>query len=163
MELKGQYLFPGPIESVWDLLMDPDAIAACLPGCQTFEPLGDDRYRVVLNATIAAIGGAFDATVAVADKHPPTSYRLLIDGRGRPGFVKGEASITLNLDGNAIRLDVVGTANVGGPVAQVGQRLIEVTGRMMMGRFFNAMRMRLNLKCLKSAESEVLNLLNLKS
>jgi carbon monoxide dehydrogenase subunit G len=139
MELKAQYVFPGPIQAVWDLLMDPDAIAACLPGCEAFEPIGDDRYRVVLNASIAAITASFDATVTVADKHPPTSYRLSVDGRGRPGFVAGEATITLSEDADKVLVDVAGVARIGGPVAQVGQRLAGVTARLMMGRFFNAM------------------------
>jgi carbon monoxide dehydrogenase subunit G len=143
MDLKAQYVFPGPIARVWDLLMDPVAIAACLPGCEAFEPIGEDRYRVRLNATVAAIGGSFDATVAVTDKNPPDSYRLAIDGRGRPGFVTGEATITLTEDGDKVLVDVAGVSRVGGPVAQVGQRLIGVTARLMMGRFFNAMAARL--------------------
>jgi carbon monoxide dehydrogenase subunit G len=143
MDLKAQYLFPGPIQPVWDLLMDPAAIAACLPGCEAFEPIGDDRYRVVLNATIAAIGGSFDATVAVTDKKPPLSYRLSVDGRGRSGFVTGDATITLSEDADKVAVDVAGTARIGGPVAQVGQRLVGVTARMMMGRFFNCMLARI--------------------
>jgi carbon monoxide dehydrogenase subunit G len=139
MELNAQYVFPGPIEAVWNLLMDPNAIAACLPGCEKFEPVGDDRYLVVLNATVAAIGGSFDARVAVADKQSPDSYRLTVDGRGRPGFVTGEATIRLSEEADKVRVDVAGVARIGGPVAQVGQRLVGVTARMMMGRFFTCM------------------------
>ena len=90
MELIAQYKFPGPAARVWDLLMDPQAISSCLPGCDAFEPLGDDRYRVVLNAGVAAVTGSFEGTVEMADKNPPVSYRLTVDGHGRPGFVKGE-------------------------------------------------------------------------
>jgi carbon monoxide dehydrogenase subunit G len=143
MELNAQYVFPGPVQAVWELLMDPGAIAACLPGCQAFEPIGEDRYRVVLNATVAAIGGSFDATVAVTDKQAPHAYRLSVDGRGRPGFVTGEAAITLTEDAGQVRVDVAGVARIGGPVAQVGQRLVGVTARMMMGRFFNCMLARM--------------------
>ena len=143
MELIGQYRFPGGAARVWDLLMDPQAISSCLPGCEAFEPLGGDRYRVVLNAGVAAITGSFEGTVEMADKNPPVSYRLTIDGRGRPGFVKGGATITLVDEEGGVTVHVAGVAQVGGLIAQVGQRLLGATARMMMDRFFNCLQRRL--------------------
>lgn len=143
MELKAQYLFEAPADRVWDLLMDPQTIASCLPGCQTFEAIGEDRYRVVLNAGVAAIGGSFEGTVTLAGKRPGTSYRLLIDGSGRAGFAKGESAVTLVAQGDGVRVDVEGTVTVGGLVAQVGQRLLGATARMMMDRFFNCLQSKL--------------------
>jgi carbon monoxide dehydrogenase subunit G len=123
--------------------MDPPAIAACLPGCQSFEPLGDDHYKVVLTAGIAAISGTFEGRVTMADKRPGESYRLLIEGRGRPGFVLGESTITLTPDGDNTVVHVAGTAQIGGLVAQVGQRLVGATARMMMDRFFACLQQKL--------------------
>jgi len=57
MDLKATYSFPIPAGRLWQSLMDPEVIASCLPGCQKFEPIGEDEYRVVLNAAVAAIGG----------------------------------------------------------------------------------------------------------
>jgi carbon monoxide dehydrogenase subunit G len=149
MELNGQYTFAAPAARVWDLLMDPQAIASCLPGCQTFEPAGDDRYRVVLTAGVAAISGTFEGVVSLADKVPPTSYRLTVQGQGRPGFVIGDASVTLAPDdGRApedgrTTINVVANVQVGGLVAQVGQRLLGATARMMMDRFFRCLEQKI--------------------
>ena len=143
MELTAQYKFLGTPAHVWDLLMDPQAISSCLPGCEAFEPLGEDRYRVVLNAGVAAIAGAFEGTVEMADKDPPVSYRLTVDGRGRPGFVKGEATITLVDEEGGVTVHVAGVTQVGGLIAQVGQRLLGATARMMMDRFFHCLQSRL--------------------
>ena len=143
MELKARYTFPGPVARVWDLLMDPKTIASCLPGCEAFEPIGDDRYRVVLNASVAAVTGSFEGAVEITDKHPPLSYKLAVDGKGRPGFVKGQATITLCEDTAGVAIDVAATAQVGGLIAQVGQRLIGATARMMMDRFFNCLQRQL--------------------
>ena len=158
MELKADYTFPGPIARVWDLLMDPRVISACLPGCEVFEALGDDRYRVKLVAGVGAVTGTFEGTVAMAAKEPPVSYRLIVDGRGRAGFVTGEATMTLveivgpvgrpagSIDpdaGVAVTVHVVGAAQVGGLIAQVGQRLLGATARMMMDRFFKCVQRRL--------------------
>lgn len=144
MELKGHYTFDAPVARVWDRLMDPETIAACLPGCQRFEPVGEDRYRVVLTAGVAAVTGTFEGTVALADKVPETSYRLVVDGRGRPGFATGDATIALAARETGVAVDVVGAMTVGGLVAQVGQRLLGITAQMMMDRFFACMRSKID-------------------
>ena len=143
MELKARYTFPGPVGRVWDLLMDPEMISSCLPGCDAFEPIGDDRYRVVLNAGVAAVTGTFEGAVQITEKQPPVSYKLAVDGKGRPGFVKGEATITLTEDAAGVTIDVAATAQIGGLIAQVGQRLLGATARMMMDRFFNCLQRQL--------------------
>ena len=140
MDLKAQYTFNAPLTRVWQQLMDPATIAACLPGCQRFDPIGEDRYQVVLTAGVAAVSGTFEGTVTIADKQPETSYRLLVEGKGRPGFANGESTITLAAAESGVVVDVAGTMTVGGLVAQVGQRLLGATARMMMDRFFNCLR-----------------------
>jgi carbon monoxide dehydrogenase subunit G len=140
MELKAQYRFDAPIGRVWNRLMDPATVAACLPGCQRFEPIGDDRYQVVLTAGVAAVTGTFEGTVSIADKQPETSYRLIIQGRGNPGFANGEATIRLTSSDTGVVVDVAGVVTIGGLVAQVGQRLLGATARMMMDRFFKCLQ-----------------------
>jgi len=78
--------------------------------------------------------------VRIADKQPPQSYRLLVDGSGSPGFAKGESILTLRETPAGTDVDVTATLTVGGLVAQVGQRLLGVTGKMMMDRFFNCLK-----------------------
>src|SRR5439155_3790949 len=140
MELKAQYVFDAPVARVWDRLMDPATIAACLPGCQRFDPIGNDRYQVVLTAGVAAIAGTFEGTVSITDKQPEKSYRLIVQGQGRPGFANGEATIMLTPRDSGVVVDVTGMVTVGGLVAQVGQRLLGATARMMMDRFFKCLQ-----------------------
>ena len=105
--------------------MDPAVIASCIPGCESLEPDGEDRYRARLTVAMAAITGTYDGTVTLTDIVPLQSYRLTVEGQGRPGFVKGSATI-------ALRAEAVGTdrgrrrrpSQTGGPIARLGQRLI---------------------------------------
>lgn len=143
MEIKGTYTFNAPRERVWALLMDTTAIASCIPGCEALEPLGDDRYRATLTVALAAVTGTYQGTVAMVDKQEPASYRLLIDGQGRPGFVKGESAISLVDEGATTKVQVAGTVQVGGAIARVGQRLVSSVGQMMMDRFFACLQQRL--------------------
>jgi carbon monoxide dehydrogenase subunit G len=136
MDISGFYTFNAPPDRVWDLLMDPAVISSCIPGCDRFEPDGDDRYNVTLTVGLAAITGTYDGTVVLADKVPHTSYRLVVEGQGRPGFVKGSSAIALRAEGANTAVDVIGNVQAGGPIARVGQRLMGGVAKMMMDRFF---------------------------
>jgi carbon monoxide dehydrogenase subunit G len=125
VEISGSYTFNAPPERIWALLMDPAVIASCIPGCEQLEPDGPDRYRARLTVGLAAITGTYDGTVVISDKVEPTSYTLTVEGQGKPGFVKGQANITMRPDAATTVVDVAGSVQTGGPIARLGQRLID--------------------------------------
>ena len=143
MDIAGSYTFDASPERVWALLMDPTAISSCIPGCDTFEPTGNDSYRVRLTVAMAAITGTYDGTVTLTEQVPPTSYRLVAEGKGRPGFLNGSSAITLRADGAQTVVDVAGTVQTGGPIARLGQRLIGGVSKMMLDRFFACLQSKL--------------------
>ena len=136
MNLSADYTFKAPQQQVWDLLMNTDAVGACLPGCKGLKPLGEDRYEVDLAVAVAAIAGNFKGTVTLANQQPPDSYTLLVEGSGRQGFVKGQAVITLHPEGEQTRVHVDANADAGGMIARLGQRLLEGVGKMTMDKFY---------------------------
>jgi carbon monoxide dehydrogenase subunit G len=136
MELSSSYRFAAPADTVWNLLIDPDVVSSCVPGCERLEPLGDDRYKATLTLSVAAIGGQYTGTLAILDKQPPRSYRLQLEGKGKGGFVTGEAAIELREQDGATDVTVNGRGNVGGVIAAVGQRMLGTVSKMMMDRFF---------------------------
>jgi hypothetical protein len=143
MELDAAYAFDAPASQVWDLLMDPDTIAACLPGCRHLRPVGDNSFEADLAVGVAAISGSFRMTITLQEKNPPTSYRLVVDGTGRPGFVNGRALVALEPAGSRTTVRVSAQASVGGMLARVGQRLLEGVARMTMDRFYGCLASRL--------------------
>ena len=143
MEISGSYSFDAAPDRVWALLMDPAVLSSCIPGCERFEPDGDDRYRVTLTVGLAAITGTYQGTVVLMDKVPPTSYGLVVEGQGRPGFVKGTTAITLRAEGASTAVDVSASVQTGGAIARIGQRLIGSVAKMMMDRFFECLRSKL--------------------
>lgn len=140
MEISGLYTFGAPPERVWDLLMQPEVIGACIPGCETLEPEGEDRYHARLTVALAAICGTYDGTVVMSDKVPPLSYRLAVEGQGKPGCVKGSATIVLRPDEAGTIVEVTGTVQTTGPIARLGQRLIAGVSKMMQDRFFASLQ-----------------------
>jgi carbon monoxide dehydrogenase subunit G len=140
MDISGSYTFDAPPTRVWDLLMDPNAIASCIPGCQHFEADGEDRYRARLHIALAAVTGTYEGLVILSDKVPPTSYRLTGEGKGHAGFIKGTADIALHDAGEATTVDVRAAIQVGGTIARVGQRLVGSVSKMMLDRFFACLK-----------------------
>ena len=136
MDITGSYSFAAPPDRVWTLLMDPAVIASCIPGCETLVPDGADRYKAKITMGLAAITGTYEGTVVITEKVEPASYRLAVDGQGKPGFVKGSAVITLRPDATGTVVDVSGTVHTGGAIARLGQRLIGAGAKMMQDRFF---------------------------
>ena len=143
MDITASYTFAAPVERVWDVLMDPAIISSCIPGCDRFEPDGEDRYRVTLTVGLAAITGTYEGTVLMSERVPQSSYRLIVEGQGKPGFVKGNVAIALRGDGGSTIVDVNGTVQTGGPIARVGQRLIGSVSKMMQDRFFACLQSKL--------------------
>lgn len=140
MDISGTYRFAAPPDRVWNLLMNPAVIASCVPGCQELAQDGDDCYRAKLSVALAAITGTYDGTVTISEKRPPESYRLTVDGQGKPGFVKGSVMIALRADGGSTIVDVSGTVQTGGAIARLGQRLIGGVANMMQDRFFASLQ-----------------------
>src|SRR5688572_27563433 len=124
VDITGTYTFDATPDRVWTLMMDPVAIAGCIPGCETLEPDGPDRYRARITIGLAAITGTYEGVVVIADKIDLKSYRLEVEGQGKAGFAKGNATITLRPEGTGTIVDVNGTVQTGGALARLGQRLI---------------------------------------
>ena len=124
MQVEGKYTFQGPIEQVWDLLMSSEALKHCIPGCEQLNPAGEDQYEAVMKVGVGAIRGTYKGKVSVQEKEAPRRYKLVVEGSGGAGFVRGHAVIDLESQGETTLVGVRGESQVGGPVAGVGQRML---------------------------------------
>ena len=138
MKLAGTVALPAPPDEVWSLLTDASRLSRLLPGCERLEPDGPDRYKAAVKFGIAAITGKYAGTLEFADKRPPHSLVLKLDGKGLPGFVKGEGRIELAAKGTVTELTYTGEAQVGGVIASVGQRMLDAAARKIVQEFFDS-------------------------
>ena len=134
MKMNDAHTLDAPVEKVWGFLMDPQAIAKVIPGCETLQEAEPDKYQATMKLGIAAISGTYNGTVQLLDKTPPTHYRMLVDGSGTPGFVKGEVRVDLAAQGNQTVLTYDADTQVGGLIANVGQRMISGVAKMIINQ-----------------------------
>jgi carbon monoxide dehydrogenase subunit G len=137
MKISGSYLLPVQQSRSYDLLQDPSVLAKAMPGCDTLERIGDNEYHMKMKMALAGVSGLFDGKVRIADSQPHSSFRLIVEGTGKIGFMKGDGLLTLTPDGSATTVSYEGSVEVGGTIAAVGQRLLDTTARMIIKRFFD--------------------------
>jgi hypothetical protein len=123
-------------EEAYRMMQDPEVLARAIPGCEGLEKTGENEYRMKMKMAMASVSGAFEGKVRISDQTPPSSFRLTVEGAGKIGFVKGDGLLTLTPKEGATEVSYEGDAQVGGTIAAVGQRLIDMTAKMMIKKFF---------------------------
>ncbi len=139
MKLEGTNTLPAPVETVWKTINDPEALRRCTPGLTDLTATGPDAYAATLTIGIAAVKGSYKGTLTITDKRAPTHYKILLEGTGGSGFMKGEGIIDLEPEGAGTLVKWSGDMQIGGLIAGVGQRMLGGVGKMLIGQFFKCL------------------------
>jgi carbon monoxide dehydrogenase subunit G len=124
-------------QQAWDALNDPEVLKLCIPGCDKVEATGENQYAVGVSVKIGPVSAKFAGKITLSDINPPESYTITFDGQGgAAGFGKGNAQVTLTPNEGGCELAYTVHAQVGGKVAQLGQRLIDGAAKGMAEDFF---------------------------
>ena len=136
MKITGTYTLSLPPEQAYQRMQDPEVLARCMPGCESLEKLGEGEYRMKMKMVLASVSGAFDGKVRIAERTPPESFRLIVEGSGKLGFMKGDGLLKFSAVKGGTEVAYEGDVQVGGTIAAVGQRMIDGTAKMLIKRFF---------------------------
>ena len=131
MHIEGSYEFEFQRELVWDVLMDIDVLGSIIPGSKGLQEIGENKYESKLAVKIGPVNGKFESQFELVDVTAPESYRLLVAGKGPAGHVKGEGEIRLTQANGMTVMHYAGDARIGGKIAAVGQRLLDVAARQI--------------------------------
>ncbi len=137
MQMSGEQRVAAPRQRVWEALNDPEVLKACIPGCQSLEKEGDDRFNAVAEVKIGPIGARFKGDVELSDIDAPNGYTITGKGNGGvAGNAKGGAKVRLTDDGSGTLVSYDVDAEVGGRMAQLGGPIIDATAKNLAGKFF---------------------------
>lgn len=145
MELNHEIALPAPLERAWAALNDVALLQACIPGCESITAIGDQRFEVLITAAVGPVKARFKGRMALADLDPPRAYTLHFEGQGGvAGHARGQAQVTLAArDNGQTLLTYTARAQVGGRIAQVGSRLVDMAAQKLAAEFFQAFSERL--------------------
>jgi len=137
MEMQGSRALAVTREQAWDALNNPEVLKVCIPGCDKVEAIGENQYAVGVAVKVGPVAAKFAGKITLSEVQPPDSYTLSFDGQGgAAGFGKGQARVKLAPQGTGCELGYSVNAQVGGKIAQVGQRLIDGVAKAMAEDFF---------------------------
>jgi len=140
MKVEGEHLFTGTQQQVWDLFRDTEVMAAALPGTKKMELVGENTYEAIMNVRIGPVAGEFSGQLVISNEKHPNSYTMTVDGRGKPGFLKGVGDVILTDQGeNQTLMGYTGEVQIGGRLAAVGQRLIDTVAKSIISQAFETL------------------------
>ena len=132
MKIEGEYIFDGPREAVWEIVRDPDVLATALPGTQSLEKISENEYQGEMQVRIGPVGGLFSGRVVISNETPPESLTMTVEGKGKPGFVKGTGNVQLLPEDDKTLMKYEGDMEVGGRLASVGQRMMDSVSKSLL-------------------------------
>ncbi len=132
MKINGTHTFAAPTEVIWPMLLDPHVLANVMPGCEKLEQVAENEYQGILKIKVGPVQGNFNGNIVLSDIQSPESYAIVVDGKGAPGFVKGNGRLRLEPSGDSTILHYEGDAQVGGRLASVGQRLLDTSANAII-------------------------------
>ncbi len=151
VKLDGDYLFEAKIQDVWEAILDPEVLAATMPGCEKLD-LVDGAYVGKLKVKVGPVQGKFDGKVTLEDVRELEGYKVLVDGRGPAGFVNATANVALSEEGAGTRIQYDADAKVGGRIASVGQRLVEASAKAIIAQSLEGLHENIKIRAAHAAE-----------
>ena len=136
MKLSGSYQINLEKQKVWEALNNPEILKKSIPGCEEFSKDSDTEFTATAKNKIGPFNASFTGTIELKDIDAPNSYKITGSGNSPVGFASGEAEVKLEESNGGTKLVYIVEATVGGKIAQVGSRLIEMTAKKMADIFF---------------------------
>ena len=136
MKLSGSYQINLEKQKVWEALNDPEILRKSIPGCEEFKKDSETEFTAKATNKIGPFNASFSGNIELKEINAPHSYIIEGSGNSPVGFASGKAKVKLEESGNGTKLIYEVEANVGGKIAQVGSRLIDMTAKKMADIFF---------------------------
>jgi hypothetical protein len=138
MVMNGEVQLSAPRQLVWEKLNDTEALKASIPGCETLEKLSDNEFQAVATNKVGPVKARFKGKVRLSELDPPNGYRISGEGDGGvAGFARGGATVALTDKDGGTLLTYNVEAQIGGKLAQLGQRLVNGAAKKLADQFFS--------------------------
>ena len=137
MTMSGEVQLPATREAVWTKLNDPVVLKSCVPGCEQLDKVSDTEFQAIASIKVGPVKARWKGKVRLSDLDPPNGYKISGEGEGGvAGFAKGGATVALAEKDGGTLLSYNVEAQIGGKLAQLGQRLINSAAKKTADDFF---------------------------
>lgn len=138
MQMTDSRVIAASPDRVWEAILDPEVLKACVPGCTEMSGSAEDGFEATVVQKVGPVKATFKGTVVLSDMVPGESLTLTGEGKGgAAGFAKGGADVRLVAVDGGTELQYDVEAKVGGKLAQLGSRIIDGFAKKMADQFFS--------------------------
>ncbi len=134
MELEHSFTVPVPKERAWDVLLDVERVAPCMPGA-TLDSVDGDEIKGRIKVKVGPISMTYVGTAKIVERDEQAGIvKLDASGKETRGAGTASASVRSVLEdqGPQTRVTVLTTLNVTGKPAQFGRGVMnEVSGKLL--------------------------------
>ena len=128
MEFENTFVVDAPVEAVWDLLLDVERVAPCMPGAQVLEPSGVDAYTVAVTVKLGPMTMNYKGDVEIVDKdastHQATMRAKAKEARGQ-GTASANIRMALREQDAGTEASIITEMQMSGKAAAMGQGVIK--------------------------------------
>ena len=146
MLIKNDFEVAQPIDKVWTFFDDIPQVAACLPGAELTENLGDDRYKGKVAVRMGPVKLQFAGTAEIKERDD-AGKRIVVDAAGADEKGRGQAAMLLTATLAAVpggtKVAVAQDLQLSGAAAQYGRGMISDVSAVLMRDFATNMQSRL--------------------
>jgi len=146
MILEGKFTLKAPIQKLWDTLLEPETLHACLPGAEKIERLDEKTYDCVIKQKVGPISVRFKFKTILTKVEPPTHIEMGGEGEdiGKAGRFTQRTSIDLKeTEEGEAEVSYRCNANIVGKLAMFGDRILRAKAKKIEAEFTKALKEKL--------------------
>ena len=137
MELEHQFTVPVPVDRAWEVLLDVEKIAPCMPGA-VIDSVDGDSFTGQVKVKVGPITVAYAGKASFLEKDA-TAHRAVVEAKGRETRGSGTAAATVTAsmadEGGSARVTAVMDLAITGRPAQFGRGVLNDVGNKLIGQF----------------------------
>ncbi|RLA91029.1 MAG: hypothetical protein DRG20_02420 [Deltaproteobacteria bacterium] len=138
MIVEEKFSVKAPIQKVWDFLLDPNQVGACVPGCEKIEKLDDKTYESVVKVKVGFITVKMKSKTKITEMEPPHHLKSVTEGSDmlKAGQVYQEAVMDIKEIGeNEVEVSYKADTRVVGKLATFGEKIMRSKAKKMGEEF----------------------------
>ena len=138
MHFEGKITVNADQAAVWQLLLDVDEFAACVPGVENVHKIDDQTFDGTIAASVGPISGQFGFTARIVESDPPNAMAAEVDGTDSvtKSIIHSDMKINLTpLSANETELAYRATIDIRGRLALIGDMVLMATVKLMLQEF----------------------------
>jgi carbon monoxide dehydrogenase subunit G len=145
MILEGKLMLTAPIQKLWDSLLEPETLQACIPGAEKIEQVDNKTYDCQIKQKVGPISVRFKFTTFLTQMDAPTHMEMQGEGEdiGKAGRFSQKTSIDLReTEDGQVEISYRCDANIVGRLAMFGDRIMRAKAKTIEAEFTEALKAR---------------------